>query len=52
MVQEFFLGVYDAEATEAHNQNLSDVSILKDPRSKDASQRYEFQFYMQMTPWK
>ncbi|KAH6779291.1 ER lectin-like protein [Perilla frutescens var. hirtella] len=40
VVQEFVLGVYDAEATEAHNQNLSDVSILKDPRSKDASQRY------------
>ncbi|XP_042056829.1 protein OS-9 homolog isoform X1 [Salvia splendens] len=40
VVQEFFLGLYDAEATEAHNQNLSDVSILKDPRSKDASQRY------------
>lgn len=42
------MGVYDAEATEAHNQNLSDVSILKDPRSKDASQRYEFQFYTYM----
>ncbi|KAL8488450.1 hypothetical protein ACS0TY_024647 [Phlomoides rotata] len=40
VVQEFVLGVYDAEATEAYNQNLSDVSILKDPRSKDASQRY------------
>ncbi|KAK4481942.1 hypothetical protein RD792_012855 [Penstemon davidsonii] len=40
VVQEFILGVYDAEATEAYNQNLSDISTLKDPRSKDASQRY------------
>ncbi|KAL2249499.1 protein OS-9 homolog [Sesamum indicum] len=40
VVQEFILGVYDAEATEANNQNLSDLSTLKDPRSKDASQRY------------
>lgn len=39
-VQEFFLGYYDPEATAAYNQNLSDVSILKDPRSKDASHRY------------
>ncbi|KAL2464435.1 Protein OS-9-like protein [Forsythia ovata] len=40
MVQEFFLGVYDENATTAFNQNLSDISILKDPRSTDASQRY------------
>ncbi|KAI4344214.1 hypothetical protein L6164_011465 [Bauhinia variegata] len=40
VVQEFILGVYDAEATAAFNQNLSDISTLKDPRSKDASQRY------------
>ncbi|KAL3642946.1 Protein OS-9 [Castilleja foliolosa] len=40
VVQEFILGVYDKEATEANNQNLSDISTLKDPRSKDASQRY------------
>ncbi|KAG8372662.1 hypothetical protein BUALT_Bualt12G0089900 [Buddleja alternifolia] len=40
VVQEFILGVYDAEGTEAYNQNLSDISTLKDPRSKDASQRY------------
>lgn len=39
MVQEFVLGVYDEEATAAFNQNLSDISTLKDPRSKDASQR-------------
>lgn len=40
LAQEFILGVYDAEATETNNQNLSDISTLKDPRSKDASQRY------------
>ncbi|GAV82077.1 PRKCSH domain-containing protein [Cephalotus follicularis] len=40
VVQEFVLGVYDVDATAAFNQNLSDVSTLKDPRSKDASQRY------------
>ncbi|KAL8040720.1 hypothetical protein ABFX02_10G116400 [Erythranthe guttata] len=40
VVQEFILGVYDAEATEAYNQKHSDISTLKDPRSKDASQRY------------
>ncbi|XP_044472217.1 protein OS-9 homolog [Mangifera indica] len=40
VVQEFVLGVYDEEATAAFNQNLSDISTLKDPRSKDASQRY------------
>ncbi|KAM7508276.1 hypothetical protein LguiA_018729 [Lonicera macranthoides] len=40
VVQEFVLGVYDAEATASYNQNLSDISTLKDPRSKDASQRY------------
>lgn len=40
VVQEFILGVYDPEATAAFNQNLSDISTFKDPRSKDASQRY------------
>lgn len=39
VVQQFVLGVYDAEATAAFNQNLSDISTLKDPRSKDASLR-------------
>jgi hypothetical protein len=39
VVQEFILGIYDEEATAAFNQNLSDISTLKDPRSKDASQR-------------
>jgi hypothetical protein len=41
VIQEFILGVYDEEATAAFNQNLSDISTLKDPRSKDASQRYD-----------
>ncbi|XP_050213653.1 protein OS-9 homolog [Mercurialis annua] len=45
VVQEFILGVYDEEATTAFNQNLSDVSTLKDPRSKDASQRYHAHQY-------
>lgn len=42
VVQEFVLGVYDAEATADFNQNVSDVSTVKDPHSKDASQRYDF----------
>lgn len=45
VVQEFILGRYDSEATSAFNQNLSDVSTLKDPRSKDASQRYHAHLY-------
>ncbi|OVA04217.1 Glucosidase II beta subunit-like [Macleaya cordata] len=45
VLQEFVLGVYDAEATSSFNQNLSDVSTLKDPRSKDASQRYHAHQY-------
>nr|AFK33913.1 unknown [Lotus japonicus] len=45
VVQEFVLGVYDPEATAAFNQNLSDISTLKDPRSKDASQRYHAHQY-------
>ncbi|KAK1323052.1 hypothetical protein QJS10_CPA02g01172 [Acorus calamus] len=40
VVQEFLLGIYDPEATDSFNQNHSTVSTLKDPRSKDASQRY------------
>ncbi|KAL2500578.1 Protein OS-9-like protein [Forsythia ovata] len=40
LVQEFILGLYDAEATETNTKNLSDISTLKNPRSKDASQRY------------
>lgn len=42
VAQEFVLGVFDAEVTADFNQNLSDVSTVKDPRSKDASQRYDF----------
>jgi hypothetical protein len=42
VVQEFVLGQYDAEATAAFNQNISEISTLEDPRSKDASQRYDF----------
>ncbi|XP_027069314.1 protein OS-9 homolog [Coffea eugenioides] len=45
VVQEFILGAYDAEATAAYHQNLSDISTLKDPRSKDASQRYHAHQY-------
>ncbi|KAG5105981.1 hypothetical protein JHK82_042951 [Glycine max] len=45
VVQEFVLGVYDPEATAAFNENLSDISTLKDPRSKDASQRYHAHQY-------
>ncbi|KAL6274955.1 hypothetical protein ACE6H2_025647 [Prunus campanulata] len=45
VVQEFILGIYDAEATAAVNQNLSDISRLKDPRSKDAYQRYHAHQY-------
>lgn len=45
VVQEFTLGVFDPEATAAYHQNLSDVSTLKDPRSKDASQRYHAHQY-------
>ncbi|GKA14717.1 protein OS-9 [Tanacetum coccineum] len=45
VVQEFVLGEYDAEATAAYNRNVSDISTLKDPRSKDASQRYHAHIY-------
>ncbi|XP_062149611.1 protein OS-9 homolog isoform X1 [Alnus glutinosa] len=44
-VQEFVLGEYDAEATAAFNQNISEISTLEDPRSKDASQRYHAHQY-------
>ncbi|KAF2317115.1 hypothetical protein GH714_011904 [Hevea brasiliensis] len=42
VVQEFVLGVYDEEATAAFNQNLSDVSTLKDPHSKCISKLDKF----------
>ncbi|XP_057538576.1 protein OS-9 homolog [Amaranthus tricolor] len=45
IAQEFVLGLYDPEATNVYNQNLSDISILKDPHSKDASQRYHAHQY-------
>nr|XP_009782019.1 PREDICTED: endoplasmic reticulum lectin 1 isoform X2 [Nicotiana sylvestris] len=45
VVQEFILGYYDAEATAAYHQNRSDNSVLKHPRSKDASQRYHAHIY-------
>ncbi|KAG2713403.1 hypothetical protein I3760_04G175000 [Carya illinoinensis] len=45
VVQEFVLGEYNAEATAAFNQNISEISTLKDPRSKDASQRYHAHQY-------
>lgn len=44
-VQEFYLGVFDPEATTVFNQNHSDTSLLKDPRSKDAAQRYHAHQY-------
>ncbi|KAL5985603.1 Protein OS-9 [Asimina triloba] len=45
VLQEFVLGIYDPEATAAFNENQSDISTLKDPRSKDASQRYHAHLY-------
>lgn len=45
IVQEFVLGVFDPEATAAFNENHSDLSKLKDPRSRDASQRYHAHQY-------
>ncbi|KAL8136958.1 hypothetical protein V2J09_002959, partial [Rumex salicifolius] len=45
VVQEFTLGVFDPDATAEYNQKLSDVSTLKDPRSKDASLRYHAHQY-------
>lgn len=45
LVQEFTLGVYDAEATAAFHQNSPDVSLQKDPRSKTAAQRYHAHLY-------
>lgn len=40
IIQEFILGEFDQEITTAFHQNQSDISTLKDPRSRDASQRY------------
>ncbi|KAG0447837.1 hypothetical protein HPP92_028147, partial [Vanilla planifolia] len=44
-VQEFFMGVFDTKATDELNQNKSDAAMVKDPRSKDASQRYHSHLY-------
>lgn len=43
--QEFVLGVFDPEATHEFNQNQPDSTLLKDPRSKDSSQRYHAHVY-------
>ncbi|XP_078168425.1 ER lectin-like protein [Carex rostrata] len=45
VVQEFVLGQFDPEATSAYNEKHSDSSLQKDPRSKDASQRYHAHQY-------
>ncbi|KAJ6832979.1 protein OS-9-like protein [Iris pallida] len=44
-LQEFYLGMFDSEATAAFKQNHSDDSLLKDPRSKDASQRESMTYF-------
>lgn len=50
VVQEFVLGEYDEETTAAFNQNISEISTLEDPRSKDASQRF-VSFIGRWTRW-
>lgn len=40
------MGVYDAEATAASKEKHSDSSILKDPASGDASQKYVFEILL------
>ncbi|CAA7407522.1 unnamed protein product [Spirodela intermedia] len=41
IIQEFSLGVFDPEATDAFNQNFSGIiASVKDPRYKDGSQRF------------
>lgn len=45
VVQEFVLGQFDPEATSSYNEKHSDASLLKDPRSRDASQRYHAHQY-------
>lgn len=44
-VQEFLMGVFDPMATVDFNLNQSDATVFKDPRSKDASQRYHAHVY-------
>ncbi|CAM8942582.1 unnamed protein product [Rhodiola kirilowii] len=43
VVQEYVLGVFDAEATA--NQSGSDVSTFSDPQSNDATQRHHTHIY-------
>lgn len=45
IVQEFILGQYDAQATADLHQNLPNVSLQKDHRSKSAAQRYHSHLY-------
>ncbi|XP_074588049.1 protein OS-9 homolog [Curcuma longa] len=45
VVQEFVLGMFDADATSVLNENHSDIFTVKDPRSKDASQRFHAHQY-------
>ncbi|KAH7422209.1 hypothetical protein KP509_13G096800 [Ceratopteris richardii] len=45
LVQEFVLGTYDSDATADFHKNLSDVSLQKDHRSKNAAQRYHSHIY-------
>ena len=40
IVQEFYLGTYDQEATAAQHENSPNVSLQKDPRSQSAAQRW------------
>ena len=39
VIQQFVLGAYDAEATSNEHQDVTDVSLQKDHRSKSAAQR-------------
>lgn len=45
VIQEFVLGVYDADVTADLHKNLTDVSLQKDHRSKSAAQRYHSHIY-------
>ncbi|KAG6510257.1 hypothetical protein ZIOFF_028266 [Zingiber officinale] len=45
LFEEFVLGKFDADATSVFNENHSDTFTVKDPRSKDASQRYHAHQY-------
>eukprot|EP00250_Pteridium_aquilinum_P022967 c25969_g1_i1 orf=514-1389(-) len=45
VIQEYDLGVYDSNATAIFHQNLSNVLLQKDHRSKSAAQRYHSHLY-------